>query len=283
MRCAVTVRENMMPSIVCVVVHSSRIVREGFASILAKSPFDPECSASNIADVPSAIADAGEQVLVLIGVRDDGDLVHDIGAAKASFPDAHVVVVGDATRRDLVAASLELGASSFVDENVATSSLIKELELVVQGEPVISVLIVKRLLKHFSSTPNEKAVAAPALDEPQTPETEGQFEQNSHLSGREAAILRGLVQGASNKVIACQLRITEATVKVHVKAILRKIQVKNRTQAAIWALKCGDSPKRLSAADDGSSIGQASLDYKRSDTQMIGQRPTEASKERAAH
>src|SRR5262245_21084387 len=177
-----------MPPIVCIVVHPSRFVREGLASILAKSAFDPACIAPNIADVPSTIAGDGEQVLVLIGVLEGSDLVHDVVAAKASFPDAHVVIVGDANRRDLVAAALELGASSFVDENVATSSLIKELELVVQGEPVISVLIVKRLLRHFSSTPSEKVVAAPAVEELRPPETEEQAEQNSQLSGREAAI-----------------------------------------------------------------------------------------------
>jgi two-component system nitrate/nitrite response regulator NarL len=55
------------------------------------------------------------------------------------------------------------------------------------------------------------------------------------LSSREIAILRLLMSGASNKVIARQLAITEATVKVHNKAILRKIRVQNRTQAAVWA------------------------------------------------
>jgi two-component system, NarL family, nitrate/nitrite response regulator NarL len=271
-----------MPSIVCVVVHPSRMVREGLASILASSPFDPACMASSMADVPSTIADAGEQVLVLIGVREGGDLVHDMGAAKASFPDAHVVVVGDANRRDLIAAALESGASSFVDENVPTSSLIKELELVVQGEPVIAVSIVKRLLRHFSSPPSEKVVAAPVVDDP-PPETEGQIEEKSQLSGREAAILHGLVQGASNKVIAFQLKITEATVKVHVKAILRKIRVKNRTQAAIWALKCQGLSMGLGAEVDGSSRSKASLGYERSDTLMIDRGPTESSRERAAH
>jgi two-component system, NarL family, nitrate/nitrite response regulator NarL len=49
--------------------------------------------------------------------------------------------------------------------------------------------------------------------------------------------LRGIVEGASNKVIARKIDITEATVKVHVKAILRKVRVRNRTQAAIWAMK----------------------------------------------
>ena len=55
------------------------------------------------------------------------------------------------------------------------------------------------------------------------------------------------MQGAPNKVIAYQLRITEATVKVHVKAILRKIRVKNRTQAAIWAMNRKASMGRLGA------------------------------------
>lgn len=59
------------------------------------------------------------------------------------------------------------------------------------------------------------------------------------LSEREAQILDGLVKGHANKVIARTCDITEATVKVHMKSILRKIRVTNRTQAAIWALENG--------------------------------------------
>lgn len=55
------------------------------------------------------------------------------------------------------------------------------------------------------------------------------------LSRREMAILRTLTEGASNKIIARKLVITESTVKVHMKAILRKLRLQNRTQAAIWA------------------------------------------------
>ena len=56
------------------------------------------------------------------------------------------------------------------------------------------------------------------------------------LSTREKLILRCLIEGDSNKCIARKIDIAEATVKVHVKAILRKIRVQNRTQAAIWAM-----------------------------------------------
>jgi len=55
------------------------------------------------------------------------------------------------------------------------------------------------------------------------------------LSRHELVILRTLTEGASNKIIARKLVITESTVKVHMKAILRKLRLQNRTQAAIWA------------------------------------------------
>lgn len=59
------------------------------------------------------------------------------------------------------------------------------------------------------------------------------------LSEREEAILKGVVRGHSNKMIARTCGVTDATIKVHMKSILRKIRVANRTQAAIWALEQG--------------------------------------------
>jgi two-component system nitrate/nitrite response regulator NarL len=59
------------------------------------------------------------------------------------------------------------------------------------------------------------------------------------LSPREKSILQCLIEGYSNKCIARKIDIAEATVKVHVKAILRKIRVQNRTQAAIWGMNNG--------------------------------------------
>ena len=232
-----------MPSTVCVVVHPSRIFREGLISILAKSAFAPASTAASTADVPSAISVAGEQLLVLIGVPEGTDLAEALSTTKANFPDAHIVVIGDASKRDCVATALALGASSFIDENVATPTLVKELELVALGEPVISVSILKQLLGHYPAPSCHETLVIPSVDESEPSDAQGQVEQ--HLSDRETAILNGLLLGASNKVIAYQLKITEATVKVHVKAILRKIRVRNRTQAAIWALHHQTSPKRL--------------------------------------
>ena len=59
------------------------------------------------------------------------------------------------------------------------------------------------------------------------------------LSPQEKVILRCIIEGESNKCIARKINVTEATVKVHVKAILRKIRVQNRTQAAVWGMNNG--------------------------------------------
>jgi two-component system nitrate/nitrite response regulator NarL len=58
------------------------------------------------------------------------------------------------------------------------------------------------------------------------------------------AVLKCLVNGQSNKLIARSVGIADATVKVHVKAIFRKIRVSNRTQAAIWAREHGVAANR---------------------------------------
>ncbi|WP_373876012.1 response regulator transcription factor [Methylobacterium soli] len=59
------------------------------------------------------------------------------------------------------------------------------------------------------------------------------------LSPREKDVLRALSVGASNKLIARDYELAEATVKIHVKNVLRKLKAQNRTQAAIWARENG--------------------------------------------
>ena len=76
--------------------------------------------------------------------------------------------------------------------------------------------------------------SAPAASQSR-PASEPAGDPSIALSRRETAILRTLTEGASNKIIARKLVITESTVKVHMKAILRKLRLQNRTQAAIWA------------------------------------------------
>jgi two-component system nitrate/nitrite response regulator NarL len=91
---------------------------------------------------------------------------------------------------------------------------------------------------------------------PQHPVNVPSVRNHHSLSEREVQILDGLVKGHPNKVIARTCNVTEATVKVHMKSILRKVRVDNRTQAAIWAMENG-------YAADGSNGRQLNPDSAR--------------------
>jgi two-component system nitrate/nitrite response regulator NarL len=133
------------------------------------------------------------------------------------------VVIGDGNPGNVTIA-LELVATSFVDENIDTPSLLKELELVAVGEPAISVSIFKQMLGHCSARACQETAASPAVGEAHVPETQGQGDRLSTEN------LRG-------------------DREVHAKAILQKIQVKNRTQAALWALNRQTVTEPLDTAD----------------------------------
>lgn len=78
-----------------------------------------------------------------------------------------------------------------------------------------------------SGAPADVPDIAPALPD----------EKGDALSTREQTVLRHLIAGTPNKTIARELGTSESTIKVHARAIYRKIGVSNRTQAAIWAVK----------------------------------------------
>jgi len=97
--------------------------------------------------------------------------------------------------------------------------------LVMLGECVLPFEVVRSIIGRApQAQPLQENMAEPRLSDL----------KECKLSAREAQILGCLTEGASNKIIARKFDVTEATVKVHVKAILRKIGAANRTQAAMW-------------------------------------------------
>ena len=114
-------------------------------------------------------------------------------------------------------------------EQISRDALIKTLDLVMLGVTILPAALMRLVGEaHEMNCEDDPAVPATQADVPT-------FDHMPRrLSQRETGILRCLMQGEPNKIIARQFDITEATVKVHIKAILRKICVRNRTQAAVW-------------------------------------------------
>ncbi|WP_262299737.1 LuxR C-terminal-related transcriptional regulator [Microvirga sesbaniae] len=158
--------------------------------------------------------------------------------AKRHHPSARIVVIATSFDLGLVRLAVAAGVDSFCLATVDREVLINVLELTVLGEPILPGSVLQSLLDEASTV--SALAPTPSTSEPNTPDP-----RVEKLSPRETVILQSLMGGEANKVIARKLEITEATIKVHVKSILRKIGAANRTQAAMWAnenLRPGDRP-----------------------------------------
>ena len=167
-------------------------------------------------------------LFIVDGSSSSQELLASIKLLKAQHPNAKIVVVADKFDISFVRLGIEAGADGFFLTTSDREVLIKLLELVITGEKIApGALVLSMLSKMTSNTkPDQDSVtAAPLLRDAGI----------HRLSPRESEILRSLMRGEPNKVIAKRLNVAEATVKVHIKAILRKVGAANRTQAAMWA------------------------------------------------
>ena len=137
-------------------------------------------------------------------------------------------------------AAVSSGVDAILTTKASGAVLRHIIELVFLGQRVLPPEVVC-LVDDGPLPKRDELPALSALSLPPSLLVQGRRLPN--LSMREREILRALVSGCSNKVIARELAITEATVKVHMKALLRKIEMTNRTQAAIWAINNGYAPQ----------------------------------------
>jgi len=221
-----------------VLIGKNVLIREGIARILHAANFCVPVSALSPEELPSSLQ--AEKLMFLIVHTGDGfDLViAQIGFVKERYPDARIAIVSDNYRPVELASAFRAGANGYFVNVNSCDAFIKSVELVTMGETVFPpaflsfALDVKRERERERETTQhgeEVRAILVASDDAISPQ----------LSPREKAILSRLIEGDSNKCIARKIDIAEATVKVHVKAILRKIRVQNRTQAAIWGMNHG--------------------------------------------
>jgi two-component system nitrate/nitrite response regulator NarL len=219
------------PKTPVVLVDRCALSREGLAQALREGPFIVVASEDDVANVRlPAEAMSGPLLVIRAMSGDEIDDPRPLRAVQARFPDCAIVVFCPDCAPEKVTAMLRLGAMGVLTDPDERDGIIGALELVTLGHYVVPLDAVASCLDLRIDEPVE-AITAAALGDPGRREPE-----LGRLSVREVEILLSLLAGEQNRCIARRLSITEATVKVHVKAILRKIKAQNRTQAAIWAL-----------------------------------------------
>ena len=246
-----------------VLVDQSALFRAGLRHILSGSGFRVTADCSSIHDVaPDAFG--GVSTVAVIGLdRDVVAVLHRVRELKAQHPELRVIMLGiDAEQ---LVAAIDSGADGYLlRDAVEPKTLLKSLEMVLAD----GVVVPKGFTKLMSmvtrqedagpvNVPASVLVCAETPLEAVRPCTgpiilDAAAPANSdlaRLSQRERLILTHLTVGASNKQIARDLYVAEATVKAHVKNLLRKLRVSNRTQAAMWTIGRATSSEQAHTPD----------------------------------
>lgn len=184
------------------------LVRETIAAFLKTEAEAEVSTAGSLADALEAVKANGTYDLVLLDYNMPGmnglEGLRRMTEANGKRP---VAIISGTTTRSLAEEVLKAGAAGFVPKTLASKSMVSAARFMAAGEIYAPFHMVR-----------ERDEAASDL-----------------LTGRETDVLRGICRGQSNKEIALEHDLHEATVKLHAKTLCRKLGAKNRTHAAMLA------------------------------------------------
>jgi len=174
-------------------------------------------------EVAAAVRKGRPDVVVLDVELPGGSGIGAVEALRAQAPDVRVLMLSGFSDPTRVRAALRAGASGYVLKNAPPQEIIDSIRRVAAGRSVLAPVVAE-------------TIAATLRDEPEEERTRRRL---ASLSERELEVLRLAAEGESNADIGKRLFISEGTVKNHMTHILRKLDVEDRTQAAILVVKHG--------------------------------------------
>ena len=248
-----------------VIIGSRLVIREALELLMRKHSYRVLCGIASTGDIAnwSSISDGPE--LVIMRAQAANSAAKDAEVIRARWPDSKILFLFDDASSPDFQNMLVSQIDGCIPLFVSADTLMRSLDLIMgQNARIVVMGDMKpglkcpevELLQAESATTTLRSngpltvtvFGVPPLE--RSSDKTNICDQNSGtgqgptaksktpaLSEREIQILDGLVKGHANKVIARRWGVTEATVKVHMKSILRKIRACNRTQAAIWALE----------------------------------------------
>lgn len=220
------------------IVDDHPLYRDALARLLPQ--VFPEVRVDQATDCAAALArlrDGNRADIVLLDLDLPGMAGRDgLACVREEFPQTRVVIVSATESREEVVRCLQAGAAGFIPKSAATEVLVAALTLVRDGGVYLPSLLLD--VPAESPAGRHRDAGTEAL----RGEGKGAGEK---LTPREAEVLSLLCAGQSNKTIANELGMSEATVRTHLTAVFRRLGVVNRTQAAREARRRGLVPDDL--------------------------------------
>jgi two-component system nitrate/nitrite response regulator NarL len=201
------------------IIDDHPLFRKGVAQLLAMAPEFEIIgeAASGREGIDMALARRPDLILLDLNMRDMNG-IQTLAALKETDLESLVIIVTVSNLRDDLTAALRSGADGYLLKDMEPEVLLAKLRSAAKGQVVLD-QSVAGMLAHALCEDNRARPVAEA-----------------NLTEREHEILELLAAGMSNKLIARRLDISDGTVKVHVKNLLRKLNLRSRLEAAVWAL-----------------------------------------------
>ena len=236
--------ENLVTTLI---VEPRSLVCQALVSLMESHSYHVVGGVSSTADIDGSLLVADAPKLVILGALPGERATAAASCIRKLWPETKIVHLFEDESSVDFQALLASAIDGCIPLSASPDTLIGTLQQIIAAD--FKMFVLRKALTGCEAASRSMA-ALPSARLPITPvvtsETrkgalDGTFSNRVRhgLSEREEQILKDLVKGLSNKIIARKLDIAEATVKVHMKSILRKIRVANRTQGAIWALENG--------------------------------------------
>ena len=216
--------ESEMEKISLVIVEDHPVMLTGIQQLFKKQvDFEVVGVAEDVVQLEGVLRDA-DPALVLMDIElPQGDGIAATALVRKHRPQAKVVIFTGYDNPDLIFRALKAGAVGYLLKNTRAKDILETLRKVAAGELVLNPELAGKFLREFQKDQ----------------EIEELRRLVNTLTPREEEVLRLVSTGANNREISHKLFISELTVKMHLASIFRKLQVNDRTKAAILALKAG--------------------------------------------
>jgi DNA-binding NarL/FixJ family response regulator len=215
------------PMIRLLIVDDHQLMRDGLVRLLSlESEIELVGTACDGAEAVRMVAEH-QPDLVLMDIRmPEKSGIQATREIKAEHPNVKVILLTMHDEDDYVFEGMGAGASGYLLKDSSRDELISSIHRVQAGQVEMTPSVTQKLVKEFATLHQGKR------EKPQSAAPE-------ELSRREMDVLNLVVRGCSNRQIAQQLYIDETTVKTHLHRIFEKLNVRDRTQAAILAMQKG--------------------------------------------
>lgn len=271
----------MAERVATLIIEPRSLVREALVSLMTDHSYRVVGGVAATADIDSTLLAADAPKLVILGALPAGETTAAASCIRKLWPGTKIILLFERASSADLQKLLTSEIDGCIPFSVSPATLVGSLRQIIDADLRMLVLgtatgssmpcptameetgdelergacTLARPVAH--EVASGSMIALPSTRPPVSIVTSGEAQDDAldrsfsirvqhGLSEREDQILRSVVKGHSNKVIARTCGVADATIKVHLKSIMRKLRVMNRTQAAIWALENGYNADRLS-------------------------------------